>query len=43
MIIYTEEVLNLMLQRGLKSEVSRILEKGIHRNRDCGNYVIVAD
>ena len=42
MVIYMENTLNLMLQSGHGKLVAKILEEGIHRNREkAGNYVIV--
>lgn len=43
MIAYSEKVLNRMLQQGRKEEVNEIVQKGIHRNREFGNYVIIKD
>jgi hypothetical protein len=43
MIIYTETVLNMMVAAGRDAEVREIIRIGIHRNRKCGNYIIVKD
>lgn len=43
MIIYTETTLNYMLRLGMKAEVKRIVDAGIHRNRGGINYIIIVE
>lgn len=40
-IIYTEQVLNRMLELGYKEQVNQILKTGEHKQRKFANYVVM--
>ncbi len=42
-VIYTQKVLEMMFEARRSDEVNGILKNGVHRNRKCGNYVILEE